>query len=362
MKKDIDENDAPINALPKYKIRSMKDDLAGKGLKELEAEAIKAQEEKPKEVLPPKELPIIEERPIPKPPIKKAPLPGTEELISENIPKPASPKLTRPSFAPALDKTPTDKEITKALKPKDARKKPKLLPVLLIILIVAIALGGILYWKGGKPEPKPEPPIVQEPKLSEPLFPVNQTKILSLESQIPLSGLLKQEVQKEQLIGTFKRIGILKEISPADGQAKFLSLPELFNELKINILPYVLTELKENYTLAVYSQDGKRRLGLIVETENVDNLKEQLKFWEQTMADDLKNFFLMEIPKEQASSGFLDNIYPPLNEPNKQAKIRYINFPESDLTLDYTILNNLFILTTSKESMYKLIDRIVENL
>jgi hypothetical protein len=176
--------------------------------------------------------------------------------------------------------------------------------------------------------------------------------MLSLSPESSLSEALKTEAQLEQATGTFKRIIILKQAQAEEGK-KHLSLTKIFQRLRINIPSYALAELKENYNLILYSQNGKTRLGLITEIENAENLKEQLRFWEETMFNDLKNMFLGEIPKGAATSKFNDNIY-------KEIPIRYINFPEPDLTIDYAIINNLFVLTTSKESMYKIIDRALQ--
>ena len=69
------------------------------------------------------------------------------------------------------------------------------------------------------------------------------------------------------------------------------------------------------------------------------------------MINDLKKFFIGETLGMPASLEFQDNNY-------RGTLIRYINFPEPDLTIDYAFANNLFILTTSRESMYKIIDRV----
>lgn len=346
--KNIKESDALINILPEYRIRTMKDDLASLP------------------PAPPKELPIVpsiiprplKSIPVPRPPeIERAPLPSIEKLISKKLPEPPKPPAT-----PEPEKIAGPRPVSLGLKtpkPKKPKSKKGLVYILIAIIILA-GIGGFFYWQGTKPEPKPQPPP-EQPRPSESLIEVDETKILSLSNEITFVELIKQEMEKSQTVETFKRIAILKDPS-ANGQAEFLPLNEVLKELNIKIPPYALAELKDNYTLIIYSQDGKRRLGLIIETKNADNLKEQLTFWEQTMVSDLKNFYLTETPGEPATSDFQDNIYPPISPIGKQANIRYINFPEPGLTIDYTIMENLFILMTSKESMYKAIDRIVEKL
>lgn len=311
-----DKKEVGINALPEYKIRTMKDDLA---------ELTPSLEKIAKKAPPPEKLPVA-------PPLPKAPLPGTEELITEKkeIPKPPSAKLEKPSILPP--------------KPK---KKPKLLIILIIIFLILLGIAGFFYWQGTKekPEPEPEPPITQEPEPPPSLITVDETKIISLATEISLFRLLEEESELDQPIGAFKRIAIL------ENETEFLSLRGVFNKLRINIPPYALEGLEENYTLLLYNQNGAKRLCLIVEVESPENLKEQLRFWEETMVEDLKNFFLGQVLGESATPDFQDNVY-------KEIPIRYLNFPEPDLTIDYAVLEDVFILTTSRESIYKIIDRI----
>lgn len=373
--KPDEQKATPINALPEYEIRTMKDDLAELSIEKLEKEAkgVKAPEEivvvskpwrKKKEITP---LPPVKTK------RKRAPLPSAEELLmkkpelakrlKKELPKPPEikpPELDKPKVKPSPPPIETK-----------VRKKPKLIIVLTITILILAGVAAFLYWQGKQPS-SPEQPITEEPGPEEPqppgperpelsipfLIPANKTKILSLTPESSLLEALKTEAQLEQATGIFKRIIILKQ-AQTEEEKEHLSLAKIFQRLEINIPPYALAELKENYNLILYSQNGKTRLGLITETENPENLKEQLRFWEETMFNDLKNMFLGEIPGGVATSKFQDNIYSPIGETGKEIPVRYINFPEPDLTIDYAIVNNLFVLTTSKESMHRIIDRIL---
>ena len=330
---DIKKDDKPINALPDYEIRTMKDDLAELGLKKLEKEAKTF----------PRPLPEVEEEPAPpeKLPIlpKKAPLPGTEELIvaEELAPPPPLPQIEElkiPKPAPAYAPIP--------------KRKNSILILVIILVIILLGGGGFIYWQIKKPitPPPVQPPPVVTPQPSAPLILINETKIISLSPDKSLFELLKEEAKLEQPILTFKRVALLKN------EKDFLSLAEIFQNLEIPVPPYVLAELKENYNLVLFSQATGKRLGLISEVKDDLNLKEQLGVWEQTMLDDFKNFYPSQIPGTRASQTFLDDIYQGI-------AIRYVNLPYSTLTLNYTILNNLLIIGTSKELMYNSIDKIL---
>jgi hypothetical protein len=366
--KPEEQKATPINTLPEYEIRTMKDDLAELTVEKLEKEAkgTKAPEEivvvskpwrKKKEITPPP--PVKTER-------KRAPLPSAEELLMKKpeLAKRLKKELPKPPEVKPLE--PAKPEAKPSPPPVEAkgRKKPKLIIILIIAILILAGVVAFFYWQGKQPsspeqptteEPGPEepqPPGPEQPELSIPfLIPANKTKILSLSPESSLLEALKTEAQLEETTGIFKRIIILKQ-ARTEERKEHLSLTNIFQRLGINILPYALAELKENYNLILYSQNGKTRLGLITEIENPENLKEQLRFWEETMFNDLKNMFLGETPGGTATSKFHDNIY-------KEIPIRYINFPEPDLTIDYAIVNNLFVLTTSKESMYRIIDGIL---
>jgi len=372
-KKDKKERkeEGKINSLPEYTIRTMKDDVAEASLGVLEKEAKGDEGERELFAAP---GPTPEEE---VPEARKSALPGTEELIKkekekEEIEFEKGKKPTKEvSFAtPPVDlpvekgqrqekkteSTPAPvpsppKEPTKAkiMKESIGRKIPRPVIFGIIGFIMVFAIGGFLYWQIGQPEPEPEPIPEPGPKLSQALISSEEIVKPKLSDYSNLSELLKQESRRDQVSKTFKRIGVLRN------DQEFLSLSRFFQNLGIAIPPYSLAQLTENYNLVLYSQNGKRRIGIIVEVQNLSTLKEQLKYWENTMVNDLKNMFLGESLPTPAISIFQDNVY-------RGNSIRFINFPDPELTIDYAIVNNYFILTTSRESMYGIIDRIVDNL
>jgi flagellar basal body-associated protein FliL len=362
-------NNEPINSLPEYETRTMKSDLDKLEERVIEKkpeklvlpktspESLPIIKEEPKPITPtpiPTPTPIVSPSPTPAPTpaptptreikeIKKTPLPGTEEFIA-SIP----PKIIPEEIKPEQIKKPEIIKKTEIIKKirKPINLKKILIPVIIVLTIIAI--GIFFYWQGKTEEQQQEfPPVEQpeEPQISESLIPIDETKIIKVGNNASLLNLLKIEAGADQSNGTFKRI------VPMKNEKEILSLNELIQELRIAIYPYALPELKDKYTLVLYGQNGKRRLGLIIETINPANLKEQLKFWEKTMPEDLKNLFLNEMPGVPTGKEFHNNIY-------KEIAIRYINFPNPDLTIDYAISDNLFILSVSKESMYGIIDKL----
>jgi len=325
MEKNIKDK-TPINTLPEYQIRTMKDDLAGRGLGK---------------GAPPKKLPIVP---------GKTPLPTTEELIAKE------------KKAVKVKKVKKGKPVPRP-KPKQPKAKPKPLIILIIAAIILAGIALFFYWQGLKPSalPPEEQSLPESIKPSESLIAVDETKIISLLPEASFTDALKQDIKqesrKEQGIGTFKRLAVLKNTK------EFLSLIEFFEKMQLIVPPYALTELLgPNYTLALYNQNGEKHLVLVSEVKNSENLEEQLNFWEKTMFNDLKNFFLTETPGQPLTSEFEEIAYPPTIEPEKQATIRYLNFSDPGLTFDYTIIKDVFVLTTNKEAMYKIVDNLLKSI
>ncbi|MFH2032796.1 MAG: hypothetical protein ABIJ40_19555, partial [Bacteroidota bacterium] len=171
---------------------------------------------------------------------------------------------------------------------------------------------------------------------------VNETKIFDLQDS--LFELIKEKSQNQE-IGITRRLAILKN------EKEFLSLNELFQKLEITPPPYTISNLEENYTLVIYSQEQGKRLNLVIQVKNSEILKQRMKEWESTMLNNFSKFYIDDQPGEKASEAFLIDNY-------KGIDIRYINLPDTDLTLNYTIRNNLLIIGTSKQAIYSIVDNL----
>ena len=389
IKKDINlttlsrpqDDDGPINALPEYKIRTMYTDLQEiepqkeikkaplpktdtkeiKKEKKIEKQQIreerkkikerKKQEriekqqaqktalfEKKKSLIKRAPLPNIEEliksAPIDKK-IKKAPLPGTEQLIG-----------SIPINLPIIEESKKDIKEAKPEKKIESYipipRKRKIRPIFLLLIIALLIIGGVFYWINREPEPVIPDPIPEQIQPSESLIQVNETKIFDLQDS--LFELIKEKSQNQE-IGITRRLAILKN------EKEFLSLNELFQKLEITPPPYTISNLEENYTLVIYSQEQGKRLNLVIQVKNSEILKQRMKEWESTMFNNFSKFYIDDQPGEKASEAFLIDNY-------KGIDIRYINLPDPDLTLNYTIRNNLLIIGTSKQAIYSIVDNL----
>ncbi len=90
------------------------------------------------------------------------------------------------------------------------------------------------------------------------------------------------------------------------------------------------------------------RLGLALEVTDPIKTKSALKTWENTMVADLKPLVLAKVGPA-ATTAFQTGTY-------QNQTIRYKNLPLNTITIEYALVDNVLIITTSKNSMLKAID------
>lgn len=127
---------------------------------------------------------------------------------------------------------------------------------------------------------------------------------------------------------------------------------EIIELLEINIPVDVSNVLGEKYIFFLYAQEERNRAGFVNKIIDHEVLKAGLRDWENTMKEDLKPVFLGQELGEPAAKEFQDNVYQDIN-------IRYLNFSDPLLTIDYALISDYLIITTSRESMYRVIDRVL---
>lgn len=298
---------------------------------------------------------------------------------------PTLPKPIPPKPVPLKKELPLKKEVKPAIK----KSRLKFVFVGLAVILIIGGIGGFFYWWNYlRPVPPPPPPVTYyqcqdeqcievegqgddlclsdedcqpiepvEPTVPDSLIPVDETKTIELTigQEDLLLDELKSVAAQEQAQGTFKRI-LVKLISPTE--KKYAQLDVLASDLGINIPAAILqaaaaSEIEAgNYTLVLYDQAGGSRLGIIIDMGQSATLIQDLKNWEGTIVADLKPMLLRNEIPAGFTEQFQDNTY-------QEVAIRYMNFPMPDLSLDYGIVNEKLILTTSRDSMYAMIDALL---
>ena len=251
----------------------------------------------------------------------------SEPIATAKPPEPVKPKAPSASLGPEIKKAPSI-------------KIKKVLTKFIVIAIVLLIAGGVYYWWDylqAPDQPKPEVFIS--------FFETERTETIIMKKGDSLLEELKGKAIKFQERDTFQRI--LVKIIDAE---YYFSFEEVFQFLGINIPNNI--NLLEEHTLFFYSQEEGNRLGIVAKVAGADeNFKTNLRFWEKTMKKDLEPIFLGQKLGEPAAEGFQENTY-------KNVVISYLNFSDPSLTIDYAVVGNYLIITSSRESMYRVIDRL----
>lgn len=350
---------------------------------------------------PPTDLPIAKKASIemtkptevpPPPPVRTTPEPIPSE--SKSLAQEAEAILGQAIPAPK-EKPPTSPVSTKTV-----NKKLYLLIGIVIAAVLILGLGGWFLWRALGPAPTgtPTPSLAQTPSLTpsfsptptplvlpQPPFTMEKQQMINLTQTqaTPISEAL-QSLTESAAGGTFTRVAF--KTTPENETERLLTFNEFASFFNLTTFgpaasisssatstsssstAYLRDSFDQNqYFPFIYyqTQDGSSpfsagmypaRFGLIATLKDgvkVADVNKILKNLEPTMPEELKDLILFtssstEIPE---SPKFTGNTY-------KDIGIRYVNFPYSTLTLDYAITNNYFVLTTSKEAMYAVIDRL----
>lgn len=310
-------------------------------------------EPKPFEIKPPPSAPKI-----------PAPLPPPKPLMP-----PSEIKLGPSERTRSLDiKTP------KVPAPDVVKRKLPISPKFLIIILAGLAVvAGAWYFLNKSQEgtvistPTLTPmPLPVMPPLSE-IF--ESPYLIAIPESADFADSFKDSLKKVPLASFVQ----FKPIVIADENNNEYALNEIFTKLEIILPDGLLESLDPNdWLFAAYGQQEefderglmsflqtpKIKLGLIAKATDPDLLRSALNIWEASMASDLKNLLPID-PQKATSQILLDNIY-------NGNTIRYMNFPYSDNTIDYAIVNlskfgaDYFVLTNSRESIFSAID-LLEN-
>lgn len=202
---------------------------------------------------------------------------------------------------------------------------------------------------------QPVEPI--EPTVPTPLISIYKTSVieLSVGQENLLFDELKKAIDEEQTVNTSRRI-LIKIVSPTE--KKYMDLATLIPVLKASLPLGIVQAITDkgtkadNYTLFFYSQSEGNRLGIIMSLKEGADLTQELKNWETSIESDLEPFFLSLNKQPAATVEFQDNVY-------QEKAIRYLNLADPSLSIDYAVINDKLIITFSKESMFAIIDNIV---
>jgi hypothetical protein len=360
----------PIGSGLRSFIRTMTQDMTNlkkKGAPVLQEKDLKTEQ---KRSAPPAGLPVIESAKKSVLPLSTQPRPATE------IPKPSIP--LKKEFK-------RESEKKKEVKPMIKGRHLNFIFIGLAVILIIGGIGGFFYWWNylrsvplvthfecqnnqclnveGEGEDKCQtdqdcqPAEPAEPVIPETIIPITETKIIELaigEEDLLLERLKLTAIEK-QTSNTLRRV-LVKLVSPVE--KKYARLDTLLSSLgitlPISIRQSIATSTleRENHTFFFYSQPEGNRLGLVINMKESSTLVQDLKTWEESMIANLRPLLLRDDVPAAATQEFQDNTY-------REIAIRYINFPDPSLTIDYALVADKLVITTSRESIYAVIDALL---
>lgn len=195
-----------------------------------------------------------------------------------------------------------------------------------------------------------------EPEIPQSLISVNGTETIKMELRskdlfIWELGLILAKDEEENILNN-----ILVKIS-SQTERKYVSLSDFISISGINLPENIIQSAVAddlggmNYSFFSYNQTEGKRLGLIIKIAEGVDLSADLGEWEASVPEYVDGFFiyLEDQILLAATEEFQDNVY-------NNIAIRYLNFPNPDLSVDYAIVGDKLIIATSRESMYAVID------
>ncbi len=141
-------------------------------------------------------------------------------------------------------------------------------------------------------------------------------------------------------------------------ETEILKIENLKNFLGINLPPEFLQAVDKNYTLLSfnYPENNYLRFGLVFKIIKPETIERAVLNWEPAMVGDVSPLFLGAPAFYVPDKNFASNAY-------LGASIRYLPLGEAHTALNYAIGKNktFFMITTSKEDIYYLIEKTTKN-
>ena len=228
--------------------------------------------------------------------------------------------------------------------------------VIAIIIFAVLAAGGYGYyfWITRQNSPEIQTPAIQTPSASPsevPLLSTDKPNYLNIDLENTDSAQIKEMLIKNAQDVSMLQANTLVEFIAVDQQNNPLNFQGFAQKAGINLPAEILAGLGTNFSVFVYNDNGKARLGIAIDSKDIT---------EKTLQKNL-------LAKEPLLPKILEPLYLPTEYTIEDktfatsyyggAEIRYFNItsPE-ELSVDYTIFRNKLLIGTNKMTLRSMID------
>lgn len=236
-----------------------------------------------------------------------------------------------------------------------ASRRQKIIGALVATFIIIISVSVFFFVLRTKK--KDEAQIVKIPPPA-PFFSTEASRSITVRARdrLQLFNLLTDSMKEQEIYGTVKRL--LIKIQESSGQERYITLTEFLDFYRItppqNFLPYVEGSLM----VFIYYGESGSRLGIAAKISDTDRATLALYSWEPSMSLDLKPlFFEAGVGENLSGQNFEDRVYHNIDW-------RFLkSLSGADLGISYAVFpaRNILLITTSKGSIEKAIDRLFES-
>ena len=238
--------------------------------------------------------------------------------------------------------------------------------IIALVVIMLIGIASVFSWfLVFKKSPK-NPPLHPSPKVAKvegikEFSSIKDEIVINLEKDESGIGLISKinaraaRLKREKRLANISRIIVKKEGVP-------ISLRELLDELKIKIPSDTLDFFDNNrYNLILFEEaTGAKRLGLAMVTSNPSTTRLKFQSWENENIASRKIYRAFEplfmgsrissVSQERFKTGKYMGV-----------KMRYLQIPDKNTSLDYLVYGDILVITTSKDSIFQVIEILISS-
>lgn len=353
----------PKDVSLKSSIRTMQDDLANikKGQMPVGVEFQKSRSEITKPTQPPVFRPSIP--PLPLKPLVQVELGKTRQAKPLNQPGISIPPLPSSTKPPVIPLKPATTVSGVAIPPTVNRIGHRNIYLIIIGVVILLSVIGYFTYSNyfsATPVPSATPTSTTAPTPT-PILSMLE-KVFGIPGSINIITGIDPYIAIQTSTNQANDPGEINFFNITTNSGSTLSFSGFLARLGVSHPPEldILNE-SDGFILGVSNLNtlnNKKSWALVVSATNLTGIDSAMKTWEITAPNDIKTLFELD-PTQKASSVFLDNSYQGI-------AIRYMNFPNTDSTIDYAIIGlpsglNFLVITSSKDLIYSLVDIIISS-